>query len=76
MKLTKEQFEMVMAFLWSISCIGFLFVSATGWFKAPDTVISQEVQGIFGIAMLITGYYWGASKSKTPPPQDPPSTPQ
>ena len=60
--------EAILAIIWSIGGIAFFFCAAGGIFKGTDSMQTQITQGLFGICMLICGYYWGNSAAKKSPP--------
>jgi len=54
----------VIAIFWTLAAIGFLFYIASGAAHAHETIQTQCIQGLFGIVMLIAGYYFGSSKKE------------
>jgi hypothetical protein len=65
--------EAALAIMWSLGGILFFFFAASGIFKGTESMQTQITQGLFGICMLICGFYWGNSagrKSVTADPKD------
>lgn len=56
--------EAILAIIWSVGGIAFFFCAASGVFKGTESMQTQITQGIFGIIMLICGFYWGNSQAK------------
>jgi len=56
--------EASLAIIWTLGGISFFFCAASGVFKGTESIQTQITQGIFGIVMLISGYYWGNSAAK------------
>lgn len=52
----------IIAVLVVILCFGFFYLSGLGLSKATDALQTQINQGLFGIIMLVVGYFFGASK--------------
>lgn len=48
------------------ACMGLLFVITCTDQPKDDTTRTQIVQGLFGLLMLLGGYYFGASKNRSP----------
>lgn len=57
----------LLATLVVILSFGILYGASSGLFKAPEGLLSQNVQGIFGLLMLIVGYYFGATHKQNEP---------
>ena len=61
---TRTKLESILALMWSAGGILFFFLAASGVFKGTESMQTQITQGIFGICMLICGFYWGNSAAK------------
>lgn len=56
----------VIAVILAISCMGLLYLITAGNMPKDDTTRTQIIQGVFGLLMLLGGYYFGASKQRSP----------
>lgn len=62
---SRNSLEYILAIVWTLGAIAFFFCSAGGVFKGTESLQTQITQGIFGIVMLIVGFYWGNSSKIT-----------
>lgn len=64
MQVVNDKLVGVLAILWTIGALVIFFCAALGIFKGAESMQTQIVQGIFGLSMLIAGFYWGSSNAK------------
>ena len=57
----------IIAVIVIVGCFGYFYLAGSGLFKSPESLQTQITQGLFGLAMAIMGYYFGASKEKHTP---------
>jgi len=53
----------LLAILWTIAAISIILLSFLGFINSDKGIESQIITGVFGIVMLILGYYFGSSFS-------------
>ena len=62
--LNKTTTTTIIGIITILACFGFFYLSGLGLSKATDALQTQINQGLFGIIMLVIGYYFGSSKDK------------
>ena len=58
----KTTTQTIIAVLVVLLSFGFFYVVGIGASTATESTQTQITQGLFGIIMLVTGYYFGSSK--------------
>jgi hypothetical protein len=60
--LSKHSATSFIAIIWSIGGLGLLFYIVSGRASSDGNLQTQIAQGLFGLLMLVLGYYFGSSK--------------
>ena len=62
---TKTSTTSVIAVMIVVLGMGLLYLITGAGVPKDDTTRTQIVQGVFGLLMMLAGYYFGASKQRT-----------
>jgi hypothetical protein len=65
--LSKHSATSFIAVIWSFGGLGLLFYIVSGRASSDGNLQTQIAQGLFGLLMLILGYYYGSSKKHSDP---------
>lgn len=60
--LSKHSATSFIAIIWSIGGLGLLFYIVSGRATSDGNLQTQIAQGLFGLLMMMLGYYYGSSK--------------
>lgn len=72
--LSKHSATSFIAIIWSFGGIGLLFYIVSGKAHSDGNLQTQIAQGLFGLLMLVLGYYYGSSKKHTDTTTEPGTT--
>lgn len=62
--LNKATTTTILAVIFVICGFGILYGSGSGSFQATESLQTQIVQGVYGLLMLIAGFFFGSSNNK------------
>lgn len=72
--LSKHSATSFIAIIWSIGGLYLLWFIVSGHAHADGNIQTQIAQGVFGLLMLILGFYFGSSKKHGDPNIEPGTT--